>query len=324
MSKFVISLDFELFWGIGASRGISNYGRNVEGARIAIPAMLRLFKKYRVCASWATVGMLLCRDYRQWSEIRPSVMPTYQRSCHSAYSLGHLAKEWPKLFFARELVEAILATTGQELASHTYSHFYCGEAGATVDQFQADLECARALAAELGVQPKSLVFPRNQVLAEFVAALPGAGYKVFRGNPDHWLYRHGHRVRGGQLGRLLRAADSWIPISGPGFSRPRESQHLVDVPATQFLRPMLPALGRIEQLRLRRLKHSMNVAARDRGVFHLWWHPHNFGLNINANLCFLESLLQHYEVLREKWGMTSARMCDFAKSADSNFRSVEH
>ena len=130
-SDFVISLDFELFWGVADSRTIANYRNNIEGEWEAIPRMLTLFRQYSVKASWATVGMLMCKDYEHWLEMRPSVLPDYHRLQCSNYSIDEVVEENPKLFFARPLVERILATPGQELSTHTYSHFYCGEVGAT-------------------------------------------------------------------------------------------------------------------------------------------------------------------------------------------------
>lgn len=74
MSALVISLDFELFWGVAESRSIAGYRSNIEGEWEAIPKMLGLFQRCGIRATWATVGMLMCRDYSQWREIRPSVI----------------------------------------------------------------------------------------------------------------------------------------------------------------------------------------------------------------------------------------------------------
>ena len=78
MSALVISLDFELFWGVTDSKTIENYGANVEGVWQSVPGILKLFKEYGIHATWATVGMLMCKDYKQWCDLRPSVMPTYR------------------------------------------------------------------------------------------------------------------------------------------------------------------------------------------------------------------------------------------------------
>lgn len=314
-SRLVLSLDFELFWGVAESRTVAGYRDNVEGEWTAIPRMLGVFRRYGVKATWATVGMLMCRDYAQWRDIRPSVMPGYVRSQCSTYALDSAVRENPKMFFARPLVEQILATPGQELGGHSYSHFYCTEAGATPAQFAADLVCAREVAADLGISYRSFVFPRNQVQADCLAELAKAGYKVYRGNPQHWLYSAGHHVSGGWAGRGVRLADAYVPISGKHTSRPSPEGALVNSPASFFLRPWSRRFAALEPLRLQRLKRAMLAAAQAGEVFHLWWHPHNFGINTEQNLSVLESLLQYHAQLRDAYGMQSISMGDLAADA---------
>lgn len=313
MSALLISLDFELFWGVADSRSIAGYSNNIEGEWIAIPRMLELFRRYGIRVTWATVGMLMCRDYSQWCDIRPTVLPTYKRMQCSTYSMDSVVRENPKLFFARALVNDILDTPGQEIASHSYSHFYCQEVGATTEQFAADLECARAIGAEIGLKFRSFVFPRNQVNGECLAALNRMDYRVFRGNPAHWLYRKGHSVDYGHVGRVIRLADAYFQISGSNVATPSVINGLVNVPASLSLRPWSRYLSGLESLRLLRLKQAMTEAAVTDGIFHLWWHPHNFGVNIDRNVTVLNALLQHYQILRDKYDMRSVQMDDFSK-----------
>jgi len=312
MPALVLSLDFELFWGVAEFRSIAGYRHNIDGEWDAIPKMLGLFQRYGIRASWATVGMLMCRDYSHWREIRPSVFPEYARMRCSTYLLDSLVRENPKLFFARPLVERILETPGQEVASHSYCHYSCGEAGATPEQFAADLVCAREIGAELGVTYRSFVFPRNQIQDDYLATLEKAGYQVFRGNPDHWLYRDGHFVVGGRAGRGIRLVDAYFPISGNHVAKPSSVLGLINVPASLSLRPWSRRLAAFESIRLMRLKRAMTAAAKADGVFHLWWHPHNFGVNIEKNMAILDSLLQHYVRLRDEFDMRSVQMGDFA------------
>jgi hypothetical protein len=272
LSQLVISLDFELFWGVSDSRTINAYGKNIEGVWRAVPALLSMFHQYDVRATWATVGMLMCRNYAQWRDIRPSTLPKYLRSSCSTYELDATVSENPKLFFARPLVEKILDTQGQELASHTYSHFFCGEEGATPQQFAADLDCANELASEIGVSFRSLVFPRNQIDREYLVELPKAGIKVYRGNPDHWLYRDGHFTPAGIAGRVVRFADSWVPVTGDHTTSVMMVGGLINVPASLLFRPWSHHFRSLESLRLHRLKEAMTTAARTGRVCHLWWH----------------------------------------------------
>jgi peptidoglycan/xylan/chitin deacetylase (PgdA/CDA1 family) len=316
VSSFVISLDFELFWGVADSRPVAKYRTNIEGEWTAVPRMLALFRRYGIAATWATVGMVMCRDHAQWRQIRPSVLPGYFGRKICAYSLEEVARDHPRLFFARSLVQHVLETPGQEVASHTFSHFLCAEEDATLDQFAADLVCARAIASEMGVEYRSLVFPRNQIRKPFVGILPNVGINVYRGNPDHWLYREGHSSPGGVFGRAVRFADTWLPLSGAQVSHVETVNAISNVPASIFLRPWSRKLASLEPLRLHRVKTAMTAAALYGGTCHLWWHPHNFGVNLEENIATLETLLKHYLLLHDRYGMRSLTMADSAKMLD--------
>jgi hypothetical protein len=56
----------------------------------------------------------------------------------------------------------------------------------------------------------------------------------------------------------------------------------------------------------------METAARRRKLFHLWWHPHNFGVNLQENLAFLRAILDHFRALQERYDMRSKTMAAIA------------
>lgn len=318
MSALVISLDFELFWGVTDSRTIDSYGANIEGVWQAIPGMLKLFKQYDVHATWATVGMLMCKDFKQWSDLKPSIMPSYARETCSTYAFASQASKHPKLFFAPELVQQILATEGQELACHTYSHFYCGEDNTTAEQFAADLACAKTIFAEYGVKPTSLVFPRNQIRDEYLQTLIDAGFTVYRGNQDHRLYQDGHQVSVpfGTAWRIVKVADAFLPLTGNHVSKMPTSiatNKLLDIPASKFLRPA-SQYALLDSLQISRIKSGISEAAQTNGVFHLWWHPHNFGQRTEENLENLEQILKVYQSLNQQYGLRSLSMQEMGES----------
>lgn len=51
-----------------------------------------------------------------------------------------------------------------------------------------------------------------------------------------------------------------------------------------MLRPYSPRLSFLEGLRLRRIRHEMVHAAKKGELYHLWWHPYNFGANWRRTL----------------------------------------
>src|SRR5215813_9339589 len=83
----VISLDFELHWGVHDKRSLEAYRRNLLGARAAVPAMLALFREFAVHVTWATVGLLFFESKRELLDGLPSRRPAYTRGELSPYGL---------------------------------------------------------------------------------------------------------------------------------------------------------------------------------------------------------------------------------------------
>jgi hypothetical protein len=86
---------------------------------------------------------------------------------------------------------------------------------------------------------------------------------------------------------------------------------MVDIPASRFLRPVRRNAA-LERLRLWRITTAMETAARHRTLFHLWWHPHNFGVDLQENLAFLRDILDHFRTLQDRYGMRSMTMAALA------------
>lgn len=312
---FTISIDFELYWGVRDTRSLDAYRSRLDGVRTAIPRMLDLFERNRIHATWATVGLLFCRDRDAALSAAPSERPGYANVALCPYRyLEQSANLDGRYHFAPELVELISATPGQEVASHTFSHYYCREAGQTVATFRADLAAAVRIAASRGLVLRSLVFPRNQWNPDYLDVLAEHGIAAYRGNEHGWLYAatdHGGQNAVRRIGRLL---DSYVNLSGH-HTYALEScagGAALDFPASRFLRPYSQRLAWLEGLRLHRIKRAMRHAARRHEVFHLWWHPHNFGVDTDQNMRFLEQVIGEFNRLRSQEGMRSLGMAELA------------
>lgn len=81
----VISLDFELFWGVRDNRSIENYKENLLGVRLAIPQILDLFDSYNIHATWATVGILCFEQKTELVAALPQKKPKYINENLSPY-----------------------------------------------------------------------------------------------------------------------------------------------------------------------------------------------------------------------------------------------
>jgi hypothetical protein len=58
----------------------------------------------------------------------------------------------------------------------------------------------------------------------------------------------------------------------------------------------------------------MTHAAKNNLTYHLWWHPHNFGINQDKNFVFLEKILKHYQKLNTQYNFQSVTMSKLAEN----------
>jgi hypothetical protein len=97
-------------------------------------------------------------------------------------------------------------------------------------------------------------------------------------------------------------------------SRPADGEP-VDVTASRFLRPWTHGLRWADRLRLRRITGELRSTAERGRTYHLWWHPHNFGLHPAQNLAALKVILDTFADLRRTHGMQSLSMREVAAAA---------
>lgn len=311
----VISLDFELHWGVRDHLKIEDYKENLLGARQAVPALLKLFEQYGIHATWATVGFLFCKDKQQLLASIPKKLPHYLESRLSPYEclneVGRDETEDP-FHFAPSLISLIAKAPFQEIATHTLSHYYCLEPEQDTDSFRADLESAQRLTADRTIELKSIVFPRNQYSPEHLEICHELGITSYRGNEPSVIYEGRSRKQERTLWRALRFADAYLDLTGASTFCGCLSNGICNIPSSRFLRPYSPRLRWLEPLRLNRILNGLNVAARKREAYHLWWHPHNFGKHLQENMEFLEKIVTHVDLLRREHGMESLNMAEMA------------
>lgn len=316
--SLVLSLDFELMWGVRDHRSLTDYGDAVLGVRQALPAMLARFRREGLRATWATVGLLFARTRDEMLLFAPpaALRPTYHRVELSPYTfleqgVGRSEEEDP-WHFGRSLLDQVAQTEGQEIATHTYSHYYCQEPGETLAAFAADLDAAVAIAKTAGHHLQSIVFPRNQMTDAHVATAVTRGIKVFRGNPSGFTYRSRSERDNTPLVRALRLFDGALPLIGSlDFAKPVSRLGCVEVPASRFLRPWNVKMPLYSRMHLARIRGEMIRAAEAGRSYHLWWHPHNMGRDVDANLAQLDTIIATFRDLRDSLGMRSQNMADF-------------
>lgn len=309
----IVSLDFELFWGMLDVCPLEDYQDHVLGGRAAIPALLKLFEKYGIHATWAAVGFLFGDDYEDLKRFFPTEQPGYEKTGLNPYPLfdriGNGEGEAP-CFYAPSLLKEISETPGQEIGSHTFCHYYCREKGQTPAQFAADMKAAKAIAAAHGYDVTSVILPRNQTEPEYTQILSTLGFTAYRDEENDWIHE---KIKYFPLLRLLRLVDVYLPLTGLGGYVPRCENGIWNLTGSRAYKAIWKPMAFLEPLKMLRIKTQMRHAAKKGLTFHLWWHPHNIGVETQRHLDQLEEIFRYYEMLKEKYGMESRNMKEAAQ-----------
>ena len=64
--------------------------------------------------------------------------------------------------------------------------------------------------------------------------------------------------------------------------------------------------------KINRIKNEIITAAQNGEVYHLWWHPHNFGIDSEGALKALNQIISVYKHCAETYGMESQNMRELA------------
>ena len=313
--QLIVSLDFELFWGMLDCSTLESYGNNVLGGKQAIPRLLELFKKYDIHATWATVGFLFGENYEDLKQYFPeeSLRPSYDNPALDAYGWFHKIGENEldaPCFYGPGLIRMVADTPGQEIGSHTFCHYYCREKGQTVSQFEADMRSAKAIAKAKGYDLTSVILPRNQCEPEYTEVLRKCGFTAYRDEENDWIHE---KVKIWPLLRLLRLIDAYVPLTGQGGYVPKCENGIWNLIGSRAFKAVSRSRKPLEGWKVRRIKGQMLHAAKKGLTFHLWWHPHNIGDLTEEFFAQLEDVLLYYSRLREEYGMVSRNMREAAE-----------
>lgn len=310
--NLIISLDFELFWGVFDVRSLESYKENLEKVHLIVPRLMDLSDKYNIKLTFATVGFLFAKNKNELIEFSPKLKPAYKNPNFSPYRLidtiGNDESEDP-YHYANSLLNTIKQNNNHEIASHTFCHYFSNELGQTDEQFEDDLLSSIKISEQSGISIKSFVFPRNQINETYLAICAKHGILSFRGTEKHWMYNTNDTQQlEKKKHRIYRLLDSYINISGHNTHDLKMHNGVVNVAASRFLRPFNNKLKFLEKMKISRIKKSMTYAAKNNQLFHLWWHPHNFAQNTEENFLALEGIFKHYKTLHKNYNFKSDTM----------------
>lgn len=281
-----ISFDLELLWGRHDLNYLPFVDR-VRRERTIMAELLDLLEKYKVPATWAVVGHLFLSSCSPARSVKhPEIArPKYSwltKDWFASDPAGNLKTdpEW----YGSDIVKTLKASPRQEIGSHSFSHIIFGDPGCSAECAESELKACVALAKKQGVDLDSFVFPRNSV--GHLDVLRKNGFRSYRG-PDPYNFKSKLMSRLFMLLELF----SLTPIK---VATPSLRQGLVNIPGSMYfvsargIRKFIP-----KGLRAARAKSGVDLAIKQKRVFHLWTHPTDFADKTALLMCDFEEILRY-------------------------------
>jgi len=300
---FTLSLDFELIWGTLDILGPDGFKKACEIERSeVIERLLNLLTEFEVPATWCIVGHL------------------FLDRCNGKHPEIAIDQEWFKfdpgtdvhrdpIFYGRDLIEKIRACeVRQEIGSHSFSHIIFGDCAR--ETAASELAASRSVAHDAGIDLRSFVFPRNVV--GHVDLLREFGFRCFRGPEPVWYERNGwsQGVR-----RIAHLTNVLLAKTPPVVVPIDEGGGLWNIPGSMIYFPSHGARRYIPvERRVRRAVRGLDSAAREKQVFHLWFHPTNLVDEMESMFKGLREIFSHALTLRNSGKLEFRPMGSFAEA----------
>jgi hypothetical protein len=313
---FTLSLDIELCWGVvDKPNQLKKNMVYYQDARDCIDKILKLLEKYNISATWAVVGHLFLKecnskDGQKHIDIPRSIYPWFGNDWFEESPCTSLQEN--PLWYGRDIVEKIMSCrVRQEIACHSFSHIPYGDKDTKKETVQADLRNCIEEAEKLGLKLRSFVFPRN--IAGYLNELSSFGFEAYRGIEASWYSKFSKRLK-----KVCHIIDQLLAISPP-VSLPECDHGLVNIPASMFYLPMNGFRSLIPiNRRIQKAKAGIRKAARDKKVFHLWFHPFNLATNKEKLLYGLEEIFKLVQLSRENGELQIKSMDEIVDLIDLN------
>jgi peptidoglycan/xylan/chitin deacetylase (PgdA/CDA1 family) len=298
---FTISLDFELIWGTLDHNGLERFGETCLFERQqVIDRLLALFVEFDISATWCIVGHLFLDKCESHNGIKhPEITrPTHDWVTHDWFEFDpHETENEKSVFVGRSLVEKIRdCAVRQEIGSHSFSHVIFSDSGCSRETAASEIRACKRIADEMGISLRSFAFPRNEV--GHLDVLKEYGIDCYRGVEPHW-YEMGNYPK--KVRRLAHLFDVLTAKTPPVVMPEKDATGLWNIPGSAIYFPMHGKRRYLPMpVRTRRAVKGLNRAAREKRIFHFWFHPTNMADRADKMFAGLRQVLEYAAGLREK------------------------
>ncbi|MFA5309409.1 MAG: hypothetical protein WC370_08015 [Dehalococcoidales bacterium] len=315
---FVLSLDLELAWGACFdARKIAHNRRYYQETRANVRALLTLLEKYEISATWFTVGHLFLSSCAPVDGVvHPEVIKPRYRWLDGDWLARDPSSDVAAdpIWYGSDIVASLQSCrVPQEIACHTFSHIIVDDPACTPECLDSELKACRALAEKISVPLKSFSFPRNR--EKYLATLAENGFLSYRGMDAPWYYRCPKTVQ-----KIAYFMDNLLFFVPPPVTVPVKN-HCWNIRGSWFyghsdgLAALLPV-----PCRVLKISSGLRRAAREKAVFHLWFHPFNMASNPRGLLAGLEDVFRRVRRLRDKGVIENLTMTALVARLESGYR----
>ncbi len=303
-AAFIVSIDTEMAWGMVHRREVTyRYDEELEH----IQRLIDLFDEHEIPATWAIVGHLFLDRCQPVDGVKhPEIVrPDYDWFDGDWFDDDPCSDSTADpTWYAPGVIERIReGRSNHEIASHGFSHLMAGDPGCSRETFASEMRAARSAADAAGVDLRSLVYPRNSL--GHVDVLREQGFSAYRGSrPRTAPPSAGQRM----LDKLVGSERTVV--------RPIDEDGIWNLPATiMFDVDERPRSWRVWT---RQVERRLEQAVAHRGLFHLWFHPHNFRANPERSFEALDRILVAASVHRETGKLEATTMGSLAESLSNS------
>lgn len=287
MKELIISLDYELRWGMDIIYGESDDSSSIhiKNTPYVIKDMLNLFNKYKVKSTWASVLAISMDSWGEYYETLSEYNIDTDLSHYGHTSKFHNDSRYEKYYFSKDSFYNIINCHYAELGSHSFRHTYFGENNYCKDDFILDNKiCTEILINKFNINKYCYVFPRNQVIYE--EYFDKAHIFGYRDIPNSYGYKNTTSLKNNSfLSRSSRILNDVFPYTS-SVSEKKSFSTVGDI----HLRFNLPeCFWKIVLKKIDLILGKDNF--KDSSSIHLWWHPHNISIFPERNLSRMEDLL---------------------------------
>jgi len=189
----IISADFELAWAWRYAKSFENpMEKAISMAKIArknFPELIKLFEKYNIPITWATVGHLFLEECEKTSHDWMEKIHYFENR-NWRYNNGNWfdcdphtnwknANEW----YAPDLIKIIQRTkVGHEISTHTFTHIDFSDTNCPEKVAEDEIKACIEAMKPFGLKPESIIFPGGTY--GNIKVLKKYGIKIYRKNTE--------------------------------------------------------------------------------------------------------------------------------------------